>query len=277
VATLWLVNGRSTGVDPADRGLAYGDGLFETMAASEGAIRRLDAHFERLSQGCAQLGIPTPDLAALRQEILARCPIRGRAVVKLILTRGSGTRGYRPPKDPKPTRIIGISEWPDYPATNYSAGIELRTLQGRLSENPRLAGIKHLNRLEQVLAQLELQGLGAQEGLLLDTGGRVVSGISSNLFTVHGKELVTPAITRCGVRGVMRRAVLEAAVDVGLDPIERDVLPMELETANEIFVTNALFGIWPVARLDDRHLSFGANTRALMARLGIVECVSASG
>jgi 4-amino-4-deoxychorismate lyase len=277
VATLWLVNGRSTGVDPADRGLAYGDGLFETMAAVEGNVRRLDAHFERLAEGCARLDIPPLDWAALRQEILAQCPRRGRAVVKLILTRGAGTRGYRPPKDPKPTRIVGISEWPDYPAANYSAGIELRTLQTRLGENPRLAGIKHLNRLEQVVAQLELQSVGAQEGLLLDTGGRVVGGISSNVFAVQGRELVTPAITRCGVRGVMRRTVLEAAVDVGLDPVERDVLPAELGTANEVFVTNALFEIWPVARLDDHRLTLGANTRALMARLGIVECVSASG
>ena len=277
MATLWLVNGRATGVDPADRGLAYGDGLFETMAAKDGRIRWLDLHFDRLTEGCARLGLPAPDLDEIRREIGTHCPAEGFAAVKLIYTRGAGARGYRPPKEPKPTRILGISAWPDYPKSNYSRGIELQTLRMRLGENPELAGLKHLCRLEQVLAQRELERVGAQEGLLLDTGGRVVSGTSSNVFAVLGAKLLTPALTRCGVRGVMRRAVLARAADVGLDAEERDIDPAELESANEIFVTNALFGIWPVARLDDLRLTPGAKTRALMARLGIVECVSDSG
>lgn len=277
MATLWLVNGRATGVDPADRGLAYGDGLFETMAARDGRIRWLDLHFERLTEGCARLDLPAPNLDEIRREIATYCPAEGSAAVKLIYTRGAGARGYRPPREPKPTRILGISAWPDYPKTNYSHGIELQTLRLRLGENPELAGLKHLCRLEQVLAQRELQQVGAQEGLLLDTGGRVVSGTSSNVFAVLGTKLLTPALTRCGVRGVMRRAVLAQAADVGLDAEERDVDPAELKSASEIFVTNALFGIWPVARLDDLRLTPGAKTRALMARLGIVECVSDSG
>ena len=277
MATLWLVNGRTTGVDPSDRGLAYGDGLFETMAAADGQIRRIELHVDRLTGGCAQLGIPAPDLDQIRQEIAAHCPARGRAVVKLIVTRGPGARGYAPPPHPEPTRILGISAWPDYPAGNYSRGIAIHTLRTRLGENPRLAGLKHLSRLEQVLARMELQSVDAQEGLMLDTGGRVVSGVSSNVFAVRGASLLTPALTRCGVKGVMRRAVLEAASDVGLEPEERDLEPAELAAANEIFVTNALFEIWPVARLDDRPITPGAKTRALMARLGIVECVSDSG
>jgi 4-amino-4-deoxychorismate lyase len=269
VETLWFVNGGAGGVHPSDRGLAYGDGLFETMAAIDGRIRRLEYHFDRLTEGCTRLGIPAPDLDSLRCEIAAHCPPAGRAVVKLIVTRGPGARGYQPPPDTQPTRILAISAWPDYPPSHYTRGIELRTLTLRLAESPRLAGLKHLCRLEQVLARLELEGTGAHEGLLLDTGGRVVSGISSNVFAVSGSRLTTPTLTRNGVKGVMRRAVLEAAASVGLAPSEQDCAPSTLQEAEEIFTTNALFGIWPVARLDDRRLAPGPKTRALMDRLGI--------
>ena len=189
VTTLWLVNGQSTGVDPSDRGLAYGDGLFETMAAADGRIRWLDLHLSRLTDGCARLGIPTPSLELVRREIAEHCPRTGRAVAKLIVTRGSGARGYRPPAHPEPTRILAISAWPNYPATNYTRGIELQTLKLRLGQNPRLAGLKHLSRLEQVLAQAELRDTVADEGLLLDTDGWVVGGTSSNVFAVRGRSL----------------------------------------------------------------------------------------
>ncbi len=274
---MWLVNGRATGVDPADRGLAYGDGLFETMAAIDGQVRRLEFHLERLTHGCRRLAIPLPDTAALRHELATHCPPAGRAVVKLIVTRGPAGRGYRPPEHAAPTRIVGFFAWPDYPASNYEHGIEVQTLQIRLGENPQLAGLKHLNRLEQVLAQAELARADAQEGLLLDTSDNVVSCTSSNVFAVQGEALVTPDLSRCGVRGVMRRAVLEAAGDVGLEPVERNLSLGEFIAASEIFVTNALFEIWPVARLDHRRLAPGAKTRELMARLGTVQCVSGSG
>ena len=162
---LWLVNGRQTGVDPSDRGLAYGDGLFETMAAANGSIRWLDYHLERLAAGCERLAIQAPDLREIREEIGAHCPRSGRAVVKLIVTRGSGARGYGPPPPGKPTRILAISAWPSYPPENYSAGIRVRDCDLRLAEAPRLAGLKHLCRLEQVLAELELPS-SAQQGLL---------------------------------------------------------------------------------------------------------------
>jgi len=267
VNRLWLVNGQSTGVDPADRGLAYGDGLFETMAAKDGRIRWLDLHLDRLEEGCRRLEIPMPARNLLAREIAANCPQEGRAVVKLIVTRGAGERGYAPPEHATPTRILSISPWPDWPEANYRDGIAMRSCQQRLGENPALAGIKHLCRLEQVLAQLELRGHTVQQGLMLDASGYVVGGTSSNVFIVAGADLVTPALLRCGIKGVMRRAVLDAARELGMRVEERNVLPNELLDADEVFVTNSLFGIWPVADVDGRGFAVGTTTRRLMTHL----------
>jgi len=268
VNTLWLVNGHATGVDPADRGLAYGDGLFETMAASEGDIRWLDLHLDRLEEGCRRLEIPAPSRSVVTREIGEHCPRGGRAVVKLIITRGPGARGYRPTETPKPTRVLAISAWPDYPDSHYRNGIAMRTCQLRLGENPALAGIKHLCRLEQVLAQLELRGQAVHQGLMLDASGRVVQATSSNVFVVLRGELTTPSLTRCGVKGVMRRVALEMARKLGIRAEERDVTPTELADADEVFVTNALFGIWPVTQLDGRRFAIGPTTQRLMRELG---------
>ena len=266
--TLWLVNGRRTGVDPADRGLAYGDGLFETMGAADGRIRWLDYHLERLASGCRRLAIEPPHLEVLRAEIAEHCPRAGRFVVKVIVTRGPGERGYHPPAATKPTRIIGISEWHAYPAVNYTRGIRVRVCELRIGVSPAIAGLKHLCRLEHVLAQLELRGHDVEQGLLLDTSGYVVGGSSSNVFAVRGGELLTPSVTRNGIAGVMRRVVLENAHQAGLTPREAELTLADLQTADELFMANSLFGIWPVARLDDRAFTPGPATRRLMQNLG---------
>lgn len=266
--TLWLVNGQATGVDPADRGLAYGDGLFETMAATDGRIRWFDLHLDRLEEGCRRLEIPAPSRSLVAREIDACCPAEGRVVVKLIVTRGPGARGYPPPEPATPTRVLAISQWPDYPDSYYRDGVGMRTCTLRLGENPALAGIKHLCRLEQVLAQLELRGQPVQQGLMLDASGRVAQGTTSNIFIVRGGELATPSLTRCGIKGVMRRVVLETARKLGIGAEERDVEPAELLGADELFVTNALFGMWPVAELDGRRFAVGSTTERLMRELG---------
>jgi 4-amino-4-deoxychorismate lyase len=268
VNTLWLVNGQSTGVDPADRGLAYGDGLFETMAAVDGNIRWLDLHFDRLEDGCRRLEIPAPSRSLLAHEIDTYCPRRGHAVVKLIVTRGPGTRGYLPPEPAAPTRVLAISSWPEYPDSYYRDGISVRVCRLRLGENPALAGIKHLCRLEQVLAQLELRGYAVQQGLLLDASGYVAGGTSRNVFVVVGAELRTPILARCGIKGVMRRVVLETARTLGIRAEEREIALEELLHADELFATNALFGIWPITEIEGRRFSPGPITRRLMLQLG---------
>lgn len=268
VNTIWLVNGQSTGIDPADRGLAYGDGLFETMAAHDGRIRWLDLHLDRLEEGCRRLEIPAPSRRLLAGEIETLCPRKGRVVVKLIVTRGPGARGYPPPESPAPTRVLAVSQWPDYPDSRYRDGISVRTCRLRLGENPALAGIKHLCRLEQVLALLELRGQPVQQGLMLDASGTVAQGTSSNVFIVAGGELATPSLARCGIKGVMRRVVLEASRALAIRAEEREIVPNELLGADEVFMTNALFGIWPVTELDGRRFAVGRTTQRLMEHLG---------
>lgn len=263
MTTRWLVNGENQGVQANDRGLAYGDGLFETMAARDGQIRWLDLHLERLLEGCSRLAITPPSLDTVREEIASLVPSAGRVVVKLIVTRGAGSRGYAPPVPHTPTRVVMVTDWPDYPDRLYRDGIAMRVCELRLGENPRLAGIKHLNRLEHVLAQLELKGQGVEQGLLLDSSACVVGGTSSNVFVVERGTVVTPPLERCGVRGVMRRAVLASAGAVGLQVAERELTLEATLAADEVFVTNALFGIWPVAAIDARQFAVGPVTRRL--------------
>ncbi len=266
---VWLVNGKRTGVDPADRGIAYGDGLFETMAALDGRIRLLDLHLDRLTEGCRVLHLPPPDRREIEQEIADHCPAAGRFIVKLIVTRGPGTRGYAPPAVSSPTRILSIAEWAAYPESHYARGIRVRVCLTRLAANPTLAGIKHLNRLENVLAALELRDTDSHQGLLLDATERVVGGTSSNVFAVRDGALLTPSIARAGIRGVMRRVVLAAAAELGIASSESDVTLADLTAAQELFVTNALIGIWPIAALDGRTFEPGPVTRRLMRHLAL--------
>ena len=263
-----LVNGKRAAVDPRDRGLAYGDGVFETMACRGGHIRWLDHHLDRLILGCGRLAIPAPARAVLRSEIEAHCPRNEAAVVKLIMTRGVGARGYRAPEPAEPTRILTIGPWPDLPPDQYTRGIVVKTCALRLGENPQLAGLKHLCRLEQVLAQMEIEGTPAQEGLVRSSSGYVIGGISSNVFGVSGGTLLTPRLQRCGVHGVMRRVLLEHAEEAGLTVREADLSPVDIAACEELFVTNAVFGIKPVRELDGRPYAVGPTTRELMTRLG---------
>jgi 4-amino-4-deoxychorismate lyase len=267
VKTRWLVNGLETGIHPSDRGLAYGDGLFETMAASGGDVHRLDRHLRRLARDCERLRIPCPDLGLLEREIRAACPASGRAVVKLIVTRGPGARGYRAPASPEPTRILAVAAWPDYPPSHYTRGIDVMLCEIRASENPMLAGMKHLNRLEQVLAQFEIAARGADEGLMLGARDNVIGGSMSNLFMVKDEALTTPALNDAGVAGIMREVVLEHASARGFETSERRLAIAELREADEIFVTNSVFGVWPVRRLDGRRYRVGPVTRELMHAL----------
>ncbi len=253
-----LVNGRAGGrLDPLDRGLQYGDGLFETMAVQDGRARFIEWHLERLAEGARRLALRLPDEGELRGQIAAAWP-GGRGVVKLILTRGPGGRGYRPQATAEPTCIAAGFEWPAWPASAWTEGVCLRFCRTRLARNPGLAGIKHLNRLEQVLARAEWDDERIAEGLMLDDLGRVISGTQSNLFAVVEGQLVTPPLDQCGVAGVMRRALCAWAARNASPAVERSLRPEELETASELLMTNALIGAWPVRELAGRQVPAGS-------------------
>ena len=249
-----LVNGRpAEGIDPADRGLQYGDGLFETIAVIGGRPRFIDWHFERLAEGARRLGFPAPDLDEIRSEI-ALASDAPREVVKLIVTRGTGERGYRPPRAPRPTRIVMTSAWPDWPASLWTAGVSVGWCRTRYGRNKALAGIKHLNRLEQVLARAEWEDGALDEGLMLDDRNHVISATQANLVAHIEGRWSTPALDECGVAGVMRRAFCHWADERGVKVLERAVSKTDLEGATALVLTNALIGAWPARELAGRPL-----------------------
>lgn len=257
-----LVNGQPSGTVPADdRGLAYGDGLFETMRARRGVLPLLDYHLERLQAGLRVLEFPDLPEPELRRELRTAARAHPDGIVKLIVTRGSG-RGFRAPPGGEARRIVMSMPAGDEPGTWREQGVILRYCR-TLLEGPRaLAGLKHLNRLPQVLARAEWNDAGIHEGLMRDTAGRVIEGTMSNFFLVRNEELITPPVG-AGVSGVMRRLVLETGAAMGTAICERFVTDAEIETANEIFITNAVIGICPVRQIGDRRHGVGTMTRRL--------------
>ena len=258
----WINGQPSDSIALADRGLAYGDGLFETIKVRNGRAMLLERHLSRLQEGCRRLAIPC-DIQLLRQELLAYMQQLGEGVCKLILTRGAGQRGYALPEPCLPQRILQSSSFPQWPVAHSETGVQLFTCQLRLSEQPILAGLKHLNRLEQVLARAEWSDPAYAEGLLLDSHERVVDGVFSNIFIVHNQQLITPDLSRCGVAGVMRAELLERAQTAGINVEIRDVTVQQLQQADEVFACNSLYGIWPVRGYATQHWSVGELTRRL--------------
>lgn len=247
-----------------DRGLAYGDGLFETIAVTAGQALLLERHLARLAEGCTRLHIPV-DMVLLKAELLAFSQQLGDGVAKLIVTRGDGQRGYARPEPAQPRRILQGAAKPLYLARNAEQGVRLFPCATRLAEQPLLAGLKHLNRLEQVLARAEWQDAEHAEGLMLDTSGRVIEGVYSNLFIVRAGQLITADLSRCGVAGVMRAELLAQAVAVGIGCQVRDFDLAELLAADEVFLCNSVYGIWPVCALQTHDWSVGPLTRKLQA------------
>lgn len=249
-----------------NRGLQYGDGVFRTLLAWDGQVSYAEAHLAKLAEDCAGLQLRAPDAEVLMQETHRLLGSRQRAVVKWLVTRCAGRRGYAPP-GPDCDRIVHVDDAPIYPARLWEQGAVARFASLRMAVQPRLAGIKHLNRLEQVLAAAEMDDQ-VDELLMCDALGHVVSGTRTNLFWVRDNELYTSRITRCGVAGVMRARILQLAAELGITAHEVDASAERLWTMDEGFICNALIGIWPLRRLETRDCRApGALTQALVLAL----------
>lgn len=257
------INGRPADTLPVtDRGLAYGDGLFETIAVKAGQPLLFERHLQRLASGCSRLAIAA-DQTLIRGELLAFAAQLGEGVMKLILTRGDSVRGYAPPPMAEPRRILQGSPAPAYPAAHADLGVCLFQCLTRLSEQPLLAGLKHLNRLEQVLARSEWQDSAYAEGLMCDTSGRIIEGVYSNVFLIKDGVLLTADLSRCGVAGVMRAELLAQARALGISTEERDLQRVDLEQADEVFLCNSVYGVWPVRGFALLNWPVGPLTRKL--------------
>lgn len=254
-----LINGTTeTRIAATDRGLQFGDGLFETIAIKNGQPRLWRRHMERLLSGCSRLGITPPDAGQLLEEVLKELGEAQQGVIKIIITRGPGRRGYRPQPNSEPTRIISWSKDPVFPEQVYQRGIIARLCATRLGWNPALAGLKHLNRLEQVLARSEWHDPSIQEGLMMDAADRIIEGTSSNLFVVQDEKLYTPDLSRCGVAGVMQGLVIEVAEELNIPIIITDISLQDLWVADGLFVSNSLIGIWPIRELSGQEFAVDA-------------------
>jgi 4-amino-4-deoxychorismate lyase len=239
----WINGRKSARIDYRDRGLQYGDGVFETMRVRQGKVRLMEYHVERLDMSCRRLGIEGPPLRALRRELARIAALRSEGILKLIVTRGPGPRGYRPTGRERCTRILALHALPKTVLTGGSTAARVRLCTTPLGLNPRLAGLKTLNRLESVVARAEWSDARIWEGLMRDVDENIVCGTMSNLFLRRGAALMTPVLDRCGVAGVMRRWILETAGDLHLSPVERRIRWQDLSEAEEVFMSNAVVGV----------------------------------
>lgn len=259
-----LINGESKEhIEVSDRGFQYGDGLFETIEVKDGQTVFFERHLERLKSGCERLYIPFPDVQLLSLEAKQLClrSPSASAVLKIIVTRGTGGRGYRQPDVIQPTRILSLHPYPDYPKIYSEQGIVARICITRLGLNPVLAGIKHLNRLEQVMARAEWHDSAIQEGLMLDINDHIIEGTMTNLFYIKNNSLYTPVLAQSGVAGIIRSIIMTISVDHGLSVVEHVFTKDELLSADEVFVCNSIIGIWPIKQIETMHFSVGPITR----------------
>ncbi len=260
-----LVNGALVDSLPVnDRGLAYGDGVFETMRVVNGRIPLGDYHFSRMTSGLQRLRIGQ-DMTMVTDQALHLARQVGEGLVKVIVTRGAGQRGYAMPAGCKPTLILQVSDIPVYPADRAEQGVVLFPCSTQLARQPLLAGIKHLNRLEQVLARSEWSDPAYAEGLVCDTDGLPIECTMSNLFARIAGEWFTPALGNCGVRGVMRDYLVDVMGTSGEQVGEVQLTRSQLLAAEEVFCCNSVFGVWPVIGLLDRRWSVGPSTRGIQA------------
>lgn len=251
-----LVDGLPASAVPADdRGFTYGDGVFRTLPVRKGRAQWWPQQYAKLAADCSALGITAPAESDLLRDVQTIALQLPDCALRITVTRGSGGRGYALPENPQSRRVVSATPLPDYPRHWPEQGIRVRMCELSLAAQPRLAGIKHLNRLENVLARAEWSDPAIAEGLLLDKAGNVIEGTRSNVFMVEDGALFTPDLSHCGVAGVTRDVIIAAASRNGLhcriEPINRQ----RLEAATEVFLVNSLIGMWPVAALEQRRWS----------------------
>lgn len=261
-----LINGEKQNHVPyQDRGLNYGDGLFETLEYQDGKIYYWSQHYQRLRKGCEVLQIAIPDERMLLNEIAALAK-PAHAVIKIVVTRGISGRGYQYDKASEPKRIVSVHQWPEA-VHSYCSGINTRICQHRLVINPALSGIKHLNRLDQVIARNEWHNKQYQEGLMCDQVDNVIEGTSSNLFIIRKNEIQTAPAANCAVDGVMRNIVINTAKNLNLLVTEKLVSKKELIKADEVFVCNSIWGICPLHSCDESRYSDHSITRQVQTQV----------
>lgn len=276
----WFLNGDAVRhIDASDRGFQYGDGLFETVAIRDGEPRLWNYHMDRLTKGCELLRIRKPADAELFEGVMRALDqsdvSSAYGVVKIIVSAGAGLRGYGRATAESPTVLFGAFPASPPAVESYRDGLETVLCQTRLATNSPTAGLKTLNRLEQVLARSEFVDTGEFEGLTMDADDNIICGTMSNVFFVTNNSISTPSLDRCGVAGIMRRHVIESLRSQDIDTHIQTVKLADLKNIDEVFVSNSQFGVMPVRSCADMRWPVGETTRNVMSILadnGVVEC-----
>ncbi len=250
---MWVNGLAQESIDARDRAVQFGDGCFTTARVLHGSMLRPQAHLQRLQQACERLRIVGVDWQLLAQEITAIASTIDDGVLKVIITRGSGGRGYSASGCQQPARIISLSAWPAHYLRLRQTGVRLALSTVRLGKNPLLAGIKHLNRLEQVMIRTELEQTAADEALVLDSDGMLVECCAANLFWRVGKQVFTPDLSASGVNGIQRQQVMQQVIALGYTLSEVRQGYEVLADAEEVLITNALMPILPVSQIEAWH------------------------
>ena len=263
-----LINGKlQTQIAVADRGFQYGDGLFETIEILNNQLVFFEQHLQRLEIGCQRLLLPTLNKPLIIQEAKQLANNCSKGILKIIMTRGSSGRGYQQPQIIDPTRVLSRHPFPEYPDSFQQQGVTLRFCQQRLALNPTLAGLKHLNRLEQILARAEWSDTSIQEGLMLDINDKVIEGTMSNVFFVTKGKLYTPSLEQSGIAGIIRDFVIRSAKKLGIKTQQGFFTKKDLLIADELFVTNSVIGLWAVQLLEQQSFTKGSVTQQLQREL----------
>lgn len=262
-----LVNGKaSDSISVYDRGFLYGHGLFETIAVQNKRPLLLDAHLQRLAADANKLGISAP-IEQIKQDIETLSVSTELGVIRVTLTCGEGSRGYVTPDNAQSNRIVSLFDWPSHIGGYHDSGIHLGITEYKLAQQPLLAGIKHLNRLEQVLIRQQWQN-GWQEAIVCDEQGNAIEATQSNLFIVSADGiLLTPDVNKCGINGVMRNTVIQYAAKIGIELVEKTIPLTEIHNAQEIFVTNSIIGVWPVRYFENKNYTNRPISQTLLEEL----------
>ena len=264
---MFQINGKLTNkISVEDRAVQYGDGIFETIAVKEKLLEFWKEHYQRLNKGCTILKIKCPSEFFLKKEIskFIKKTKKNKFILKIIISRGVGGRGYNPPRNSKPTRILGIYDWPNYLEKNFTKGIMMDVCKTRISAQPFLSQIKHLNRLEQIIARSEWQNKSISESIMLDLNDNVIEGTMSNIFGIKKNIFYTPIIENSGVEGIMRGVILKLLKKNKKKYVIKEITLKEFLKFDEVFVCNSIFGIWPVIKVSKKKFSFGEKTKKII-------------
>lgn len=253
-----LINGSfEQAISALDRGFSYGDGVFRTMRVHNGLPVNWPFHYQKLVADCAVIGIVCPSAELLmsdfqklfEQELFLE---DSNQVAKIIITRGEGERGYAPPVITVPTRVLIKSNFPHYSTAHSQQGVQLHVCDTKLAAQPKLAGIKHLNRLENVIARMEWRDEAIFDGLMMNQANQVIECTMSNIFVRFGNQLITPDLSQCGVAGITRQRILGLGLVLGMTISIQEISLEQLLDADEVIVCNSLYGAFQVTKIADK-------------------------